>query len=272
MVNGNRRLAADLAAYPKRLESRDGCVTVRIWHIPVADKAHALNSFLREIPPDTSTAFFVDGYVRVMPEAFRLMHETMEANSDVFAVSGVPTVGTSAPLLRRRMLEEGGIHGNLFAVRGDVCRRLRESGFKLPLGIYWTDGLMGAVFCFSLDPSVNQWNSTRIIVDPRATWLRKPAVWWRWTDVRAYFKRLARQAQGKIENQAIRDYLARQRKRPESLPQTSSELVEHWMAEHPREARRLFIRNPLCLWGLRRIRTPRDWSRSGDGPELMACT
>jgi hypothetical protein len=269
MVNGNRQLAADLAAIIHLPEFCSSHIFIRIWYIPVADKANALNQYLNEIRPEADVTFFLDGYVQVMPEALKLMSESLAAKPETLAVSAVPTVGRSANSLRQTMLKGGGIHGNLFGVRREVCLRLRERGFRLPLGTYWTDGLMGAVFCFGLDPSCNDWESRRVGAHPQATWRLDPAVWWRPKDIRSYFRRRLRQAQGRLENRAIREHLANQRKTPESLPATSSELVEKWIAACPKAARQLFIRNPLCLLGLRKLRQPRDWSEATRPPELV---
>lgn len=270
IVNGNRQLASDLAGKIRVPEFPASQVSIRVWYIPVADKGNALNQYLHRIWPESDVTFFLDGYVQVMPDALRLMSEGLRSKPDALAVSGVPTMGRTASSQRRNMLASGGIHGNLFAVRREVCLRLRESGFRLPLGMYWTDGLMGAVFCLGLDPSSHRWESGRILAHPQATWRVQPAEWWRLKDVRGYFRRLLRQAQGKLENRAIREHLVNQRKTLESLPSTSSEMVEQWIAGFPHEARELFIQNPLCLLGWRKLRQPRDWSGVNEPPELVA--
>ncbi len=270
MVNGNRQLAEDLSAEIHLGNFSGPQILINVWYIPVGDKANALNQYLNGIRPEADVTFFLDGYVKVMPEALKLMSESLAAKPEVLAVSGVPTIGRSANSLRRNMLDGGRVHGNLFGVRGEVCQRLRERGFRIPLGTYWTDGLMGAVFCFGLDPSCNDWEPRRVWAHPLATWRLDPAVWWRLKDLRGYFKRRLRQAQGRLENRAIREHLANQRRPPETLPLTSSELVERWITTCPKAARQLFIRDPLCWLGLRKLRQPRDWSEITQSPQLVA--
>jgi hypothetical protein len=271
IVNGNRQLANETGKHVQSLRvATSAPISIRVWHIVIADKAHAWNKYLHEIWPGSEVAFFVDGYVRVMPDALALLSDGLAATPKALAASGVPNMGRSANLLRERMQREGGGHGNLHALRGNVCSRLRERGFRLPLGTYWTDGLLLGVICFDLDPARNEWDVSRILRHPQATWAFRPLAWWRPADVRSHWNRIMRQARGSLENLAIREHLHIQRKTPESLPRTVSELVESWLDAFPSAARAIFIRKPLCLVAARKLRHPRDWSQTALPPELVA--
>jgi hypothetical protein len=162
------------------------------------------------------------------------------------------------------------VHGNFYAVRGNALAHLRDVGFRLPLGIYRTDPLLIAVICFGLDPSRNEWDTTRLFVHPHATWTFHPLNWWKSGDLRAHLNRVMRQAQGVLENLAVREHLAVQKKSPQSLPRTTSELVGNWISRFPEAARRTFVRNPLCLRAARNLRRPRNWSETKISPELIA--
>ena len=269
MVNGNRALADAVARSVQQGELSNSPVGVRIWYIRVGDKANALNQYLHQVLLQSEVTFFLDGYVRVMPDALELLSERLALTPGAMAAGAIPRTRKSVKLHRQNVGKDGAMHGNLFAVRSEVCWRLRERGFRVPLGTYWTDGLMGAVFCFGLDPAKNRWEPARIAAEPRATWEFDRAVWWRLNDLRGHFKRLLRQAQGRLENQAIRNHMAVQRKTAESLPQTSAELVERWIAEFPAEARKFLLRSPMSLLGLRKLRKPRDWSRVHEPPEVV---
>jgi hypothetical protein len=271
IVNGNRDLANQAGLCLERLRDAERRRTsLRVWHIPLADKAHAWNQYLQEIWRPSDIAFFVDGYVQVKVDALKLMSDGLNARPNSFAASGLPKIGRSANKLTDIALHTGGIHGNLHAVRGDFMGRLRAANFRLPLGLYRVDGILGAVICFALDPAKNDWETDRIFVDPRATWIIRPLNWKSLKDIRIHTKRMMRQAQGVLENLAVREHLAVQKKSPQSLPRTSAELVGAWTKAFPRAAWRTCARNPLCLVALNKLRRPRDWSQASVPPLLVS--
>jgi hypothetical protein len=270
IVNGNRSLATETSHHIEELGYRQPTnAFLRVWYIPLADKAHSWNQYLHNIWRPSEIAFFVDGYVEVMPDALKLMSDGLEAKPKALAASGVPSVGRSAKKLKEMMLTETGIHGNLHALRGSSLEQLRAESFTLPLGFYRVDGLIGALVCFGLDPASNEWDSTRILVQPKATWMIRPLNWKSPKDIRSHGKRVVRQAQGVLENMAVREHLAVQKKSPQSLPQTSAELVGSWTRAFPRTALGTFIRNPFCLIAWSNLRRPRDWSQVSIPPLLL---
>jgi len=271
MINGNRELADEAGRHIETLQPVGRPRTIiRVWYIQVADKAHAWNQYVHDILPSSDVVFFVDGYVQVMPDALKLISDGFNDAPKALAASGVPTIGRSAGMQTELMLREGGIHGNLYAVRRDFVGQLRSTDFRLPLGIYRTDGVLGAVICFALDPAKNDWDSARIFVHPRATWKIRPSSFLSLADVRSHFKKVMRQAQGVLENLAVRQHMAIEKKTPQSLPRTTTELIEIWIASNPAMAFKAMLRNPLCLIAARRIRRVRDWSEASVPAHLVA--
>jgi hypothetical protein len=271
VVNGNRQLAVQMAAALPELQPSASCpVSIRLWHIAVADKAHAWNQYLHLIWPQSDVAYFVDGYAQVAPDSLGLLNQGLDNRPDAWAISGVPTVGRTAKSLRQEMIEQSGGHGTLHALRGNVCLQLRQRGFRIPLGLYRVDGLIFALVAFALDPAANSWDTTRTVVHPDVTWTFRPLAWWRLSDLRTYGRRLLRQAQGDLENRAIRQHLAVQKRAPESLPATCSELVLSWWKASPSEVRAMVLRNPLRFIAARKLRRWRDWSLAKSAPELLA--
>jgi len=105
-------------------------------------------------------------------------------------------MGRSELRLRQEMIQQGGIHGNLFCLKNETVRQIIEIGFKLPLGIYRTDATLGAVLFFNLDPKNNDWDPARILVNQFVSWSTKKRNWWRFSDLKDQAKRMLRQAQG----------------------------------------------------------------------------
>lgn len=148
-------------------------------------------------------------------------------------------------------------------------RELKRRSFKLPLGLYRTDSLIGAVLNFNLDPAKYRWDSSRILVHPGATWDIPTSKWWRFKDVRTHSRRIVRQAQGVLENAAVRDHLAIRKIVPEDLPSNVEDLVLNWISNNPQQARRLFQRQPLTFYAARKLRKRKDWSDAGLSPNLL---
>jgi hypothetical protein len=268
LINGNRELAIAAGAQDW-VGAAAGDGQVRIWSIAVGDKAHAWNEYLHRIWPPGTTAFFIDGYAQVKPDALQALGERLAEDDATLGATGVPTCGRSAPRLREQMLKTGGLHGNLHAIRAEAMAAMRASGFRLPLGLYRTDSLIGAVLMFGLDPSNNKWDPRRVAVAADASWHVDGLSDITWNNIRTQASRMLRQAQGDLENRAAREHLAVKRRAPSAMPRTARQLVNDWMEEHPKQARSLFFKRPLCLHAARKLKAARDWSEAWTAPELV---
>ena len=171
LVNGNAALADAVTKWARQAPGAAGHAhsRLRVWSILLGDKANTWNQYLYEIWPKSQIAFFIDGYVRVEADSFVRLAAGLLASPEYLAGTGVPSVGRSAKVLRDEMLKIGGIHGNLFALKATTIEALKEINFKLPLGLYRTDPVLGAVLSFNLAPSKFPWNPKgRILVTPRS--------------------------------------------------------------------------------------------------------
>lgn len=268
LINGNPSLAQEFAELAPTISS-DAC-KLRIWSIDAPDKAHTWNEYVYRIWEGGDIAFFVDGYARPKPDALELMERHLQAHPNAMAASGIPSSGRSAKAMEERMLRSGGgIHGNLYALTGSSMKGVRDTEFRLPLGIYRTDPLLGAVLTYRLDPSVNKWTRGSVVSVPGATWDVDGISELSYKNVVAYFKRRLRQAQGVLESQAFRDHMTIRRLPPRLLPVTAQEMVNNWLAAQPRAARAVFMKHPLCLYAARQLREPRDWSKTLAAPILL---
>ena len=267
LVNGNAQLAHDVAQVP--FDCPEHC-HLRIWSIKQGDKAHAWNEYVHRIWPQRGDAFFLDGYVDADVDAFDALDEALSAAPDAWGATGVPTSGRSAPHLRAQMLREGGFHGNLNVLRAHVMQKLQASGMRLPLGLYRTDSLTGALLMFGLDPASHTWDKQRIAVVPGAVWKVRAMGQLTYKNFVSQWKRILRQAQGELENRSVREHLAVKRLAPHLLAPTSQALVGGWIAEQPVQARQLFRKRPLCAYAAWRLRAPRDWTAAAVAPLMVA--
>jgi len=254
MVNGNASLVTSVVALLQSpgVPQVNGCL--RMWSIPHGDKANAWNQYLHHIWRGEEIAFFVDGYVQLQPDALGLLGKAVLDGPGVLGGSGVPTQGRSAKALRANMLVNGGFHGNLCCIQGDVIQRLKDRGIKLPVGLYRTDSLMGAFLAYNLDPGTDPWADERIAVHPDASWRVDAQPVWHVSALRSHWKRMLRQARGVLELAAFREHAAVRRLPPERLPDTASAMVSAWVRDCPQDARQALGWHPLRWWALRQLR------------------
>lgn len=268
LINGNPSLAHALTKQAVNFRIQEGPV-LRIWSIAFGDKAHAWNEYMHTIWADESIVFFIDGYVRINPDAVSILGNAVSSNANVFGGSGVPTTGRNASKQRGIMLKEGGMQGNFCCMKGESIREFKRRQIRLPLGIYRTEVLISTLLAFGIDPQRKKWDAHRILVDPLASWTHDERNWWNYKHVYAQLKRIFRQARGRLENKAVRHHFVEQKLSPEQLPVTSNDLVMKWAAQAPREYRSLIMRSPLVLLAMRFFRRPRDFSASRHPPERL---
>lgn len=254
LVNGNDQLAGDAVRFLAKASNTKGA-SVRIWSIPLGDKANAWNQYIHKIWSGEDLAFFIDGYVRINPDAVKLLGEAVMSETLALGGSGVPTSGRSAKALRNNLIINTGFHGNLCCIKGRVVAQMRDASISLPVGLYRTDSLMGALLCYALDPGSHGWEDHRILVHPNASWDVDLVRWWRLHDLTAIAKRYARQARGRLENKAIANHLAIRRQTPQSMPDTARALVLEWAGRCQADLQSIISRDPLARWALRDIYT-----------------
>lgn len=259
LVNGNQALADGLATELTRRQNApdwtETSLDLKVWSILLADKANAWNQYTHELWAGEEIVFFIDGYIRLNADAVELLGTAVAANPQALGGTGVPTIGRSAKALRENLIVNTGYHGNFCCIKGDTIHQMRDKQIRLPLGLYRTDSLMGAILCYALDPGSHIWEDFRIHVHPTASWQIDPAKWWRVRDLRAYLKRYFRQIRGRIENAAFAEHLANRRCSPATLPATARKMVLKWSEQCPDDARVLARSNPVIRYVMAEIQS-----------------
>ena len=271
VVNGNHSLASQmLAVLPSRPAPLNWALPrLRLWSLPLGDKAHAMNEYLHRIWPGNAPAFFVDGYVRVRAEAPALLAQALATAPGVLAATGVPGSGRTAASMRAQMRTEGGLHGNFFVLGVPALKALRALKFRLPLGLYRTDATLGAALSFGLDPSKNGWDPLRHIrVEDRARWDVEAKPWWQLAEMKAQWRRRQRQAQGRLENRSVRNLYAERRSPISVLPSTARDLVLGWQAAERADFLAMLASSQQVRRAFDRLLMTRDWTSARSAPEL----
>lgn len=273
LVNGNATLAEDLRESLQReppIQLAASHHTLRIWHIAQGGKSHAWNQYIHALWPCAGVTFFIDGYVRPEPDALARLAEHLRNAPSAFASTGIPSIGRTAKRIREEMLKNGGLHGNLFALSSNTIDELRRTGFKLALGLYSFDTVLGAILGYGLDPKAKQWDAkTRIIVVPDVTWKTETKRWWHPSDIRTQIKRNLNIAQRVLERKATKYYLQKCQMPIGRFPKHVSDYVLTWMQACPEDAQKTLWQAPLSRLALRRITRPTDWSMARHSPKLV---
>ncbi len=243
--------------------------SARLWFLPLGDKAHAWNTYVHELWPMARTTVFIDGYVEVAWDAIQILDDALSRSPNALAATGVPSVGLSSKALRQRMISGGGIHGNLYALSDRAMMSARHEVFRMPLGLYRTDPMLGAMLRYRFRPDLHDWDMTQVIVAPLATWSFEALKWWKLSDLKTHFRRYTRQGQGQLENLAFRHAFRNLRKRANELPASSTEMIQQWITSCPSEASNVMKRFSMTRHSFREMQRRNEWSKASDPAVLL---
>jgi hypothetical protein len=247
IVNGSSDDSAALA-----LDTASKCgVAIAVHAIAYGDKANAINCFFYTLREPARYYFFIDAYVKIGPDALAAMETCLATRPDVVAATGVAVNGRTMYRGTASTLNDGGrLHGQLHALRRDFIDRLVAKRLRLPIGLYYGDGLIGSMAMHDLDPLRIEWEPKRIAGGPEATYAIPTLSAVSVRDMRRQFQRKVRQMRGRLENLAIRSIVYE--RGYEGLPEFADDMVKAYLAEHGRPRTSRFDR-PFQILALREI-------------------
>ncbi len=256
ILNGS----TDGSAQALKAAAPEIAVPFSVHEIHYPDKSNAINQVVHRLRAQAEICFFVDAYAMITPNSLVDLAQALADNPRALAAAAVPSIGRSAEAMRAEMMVNPGLHGSLFALRGDFVARMAETGFRLPVGLYRGDGLIGSAVMHNLDALGVPWTKDFIAVAPSATWAFRPLSPWNSADRQRQWNRLLRQGRGELEDMAIKriiyegNYAA--------LPEFASALVRYLVKEDRPQLMASLKRRPLGVLAVR------DAFRANDpGPE-----
>ena len=229
LINGNHNLYQALVDNKSQLNQVES-VEVTAYDFAFGDKANVWNQYFYQLAGQAQFHIFIDGYVNLYPDTIAQIEQSFE-QEPFLAATGVPSAGRSAKHLKQQMIEHGGIHGNLCIFTRACIDKIVEKQFRLPVGLYRVDGLIGAVINFNFSPKNNAWNAFGVKVIAELTWSVEQSSVFSLQDLYAQFKRKIRQAQGDIENNAIKHLFNDEKIEVADLPATSQALCLNHLAD-----------------------------------------
>lgn len=206
----------------------------------VADKANAWNLYVHDIFPAERVSefeiyFFMDGDVTLATATMPLLASALDEVLNAEAAGGMPATGRDRDAWRQRMVANGMLAGNCYALRGSFVQRLRERQVRMPVG------LIGEDFFVSWLVASDAWRDyqrneedARLVFHGNAEFSFRSLSPWRLADYRTHLRRKWRYTLRALQHQMLLLLL-----------------VDKGLSAMPRDVEELYRRAPLpsrLLW------------------------
>lgn len=195
------------------------CATVLpdLWlaEIDVADKANAWNVYVHElITPERAREieiyFFMDGDVTLERDALALLASSLEEVPTAKAAGGMPATGRNRASWRARMVRNGTLAGNLYALRAGFVDTVRERRVRVPMGLVFEDSLVSWLVATQFGRTKTVGSNPHSIFCANAEFSFRSLSLLRPADYRLYLRRKWRYTRGGLELQMLLNVLRAQ--------------------------------------------------------------
>lgn len=228
---------------------------VRVHIYREGGKARSWNRFLfDDLNSFHETHIFVDGDAEITPGSIEALRQTLKQKPQANAASGLPMNGRKMAYYQQAMQREHGLFGDLYALRGNFLRRMKQGGIRLPDDVIGEDGLICAMAKTDLaDESC--WNNERVVVCEGAGFLCAPVSTLSPQSWRMQYRRMVnysvRHYQNAMISRIMRDA------GPKGLPRLLSEIYRRELpGMQPRGLPQLFWFDRLALKHMARAVEP----------------
>jgi glycosyltransferase involved in cell wall biosynthesis len=176
---------------------------VHLVSIALGDKANAWNVFVHEVAPRSAPHyFFIDGDVRATPDALDIMAQALAQHPQANGVSALPKSGRGVAAFQRDMLQDNGVAGNLYGLRGAFVERIRAQAIHMPVGTIGEDALIGAMLKWDLSGDT-RWDNSRVVVAREAGFEFDSVSPWLPREWKKYFRRRVRYSVRGYQNKML---------------------------------------------------------------------
>lgn len=176
---------------------------VHLVSIALGDKANAWNRFVHEVAPrGAGPYFFIDGDVRATPGALDAMTQMLLQHPQANGVSAMPQSGRGVEAFQRDMLNNNGVAGNLYGLRGAFIERIRAQAIRMPIGTIGEDALIGAMLKWDLRGDT-RWDNSRVVVAQAAGFEFDSVSPWLPREWKKYFRRRVRYSVRGYQNKML---------------------------------------------------------------------
>ena len=218
VVNGSSDATAQIVADHADLG-------VRLVEYKQGGKSRSWNRFMLDEAEPSGTYVLVDGDARITPGTIDGLLRCLAENPRANAASAMPCNGRRVAEYRRAMMEEHGLFGDCYALRGSFVARMRSGGIRLPSDLIGDDSLVGALVKTDLGTEAD-WDDERVVVCPDAGFLCRP---------NSFGREGMRMQAGRMINYSVRHFQNRmvsaimQRDGPGGLPERMADIYPEWL-------------------------------------------
>ena len=231
-----------------------------LWlaEMAVADKANAWNVYVHElITPERAgeieTYFFMDGDVRLERDALALLAAALSAVPTANAAGGMPATGRNRVSWRARMIKNGTLAGNLYALRSSFVDCVRQRQIRIPIGLVFEDSLLSQLVATEFGEATSRSEDPRCIFCLTAEFSFRSLSLIRPGDYRLYWSRKWRYARGGLQLEMLINVL-----RVGGMAAMPGHVNELYLkAPLPSRMRWMGLDTPLRLLSVLRVRSYR---------------
>lgn len=201
---------------------------LRVHDFAQGGKARTWNRFVHTILADPlpPAVIFMDGDAEITPGAFDALITALRDEPRVNAVAALPRNGRRFAHYQATIRAEGGLFGDLYALRGAFLGRIRAAGLHLPLDLVGDDGLVAAWAATDLGPDA-QWDRARLGHADGAGFLCEPVDPLRPRGLRLQYRRMTSYAVRHFQGRIVSDIMRREG--PAGLPARLASLYADWL-------------------------------------------
>jgi glycosyltransferase involved in cell wall biosynthesis len=175
---------------------------VHLVPIALADKADAWNTYVHgHLPPDAEFSFFMDGDVTAESGAFPALLDALARAPEAHVAAAVPRNGRNREDFEKQIVEEHGVAGNLYCIRGAFLNRLRTLAVRMPIGLIGDDGWVAAFAKWDLNPQ-GTWDNARVEPCPEAGFIFEQ-IPVSWKGAVKYWRRMKRYSLRQYQNRML---------------------------------------------------------------------
>jgi glycosyltransferase involved in cell wall biosynthesis len=180
--------------------------------IDVADKANAWNVYVHElITPERAgqieTYFFMDGDVRLEPDALVQLAFALSAVPSAKAAGGMPATGRDRASWRSRMVKNGILAGNLYSLRAGFIDCVRQRQIRVPVGLVFEDSFLSWLVATQFGQVTAPEEDPQCIFCPTAEFSFRSLSLTRPGDYRLYWRRKWRYTYGGLQLEMLMNVL-----------------------------------------------------------------
>jgi hypothetical protein len=240
-VRGSANLLADLT----------------LVEIDTADKANAWNVFVHDViaperAAEIETYFFMDADVTLEPRALNLLAAALHEHPSANAAGAMPATGRNRDLWRTRMVRNGTLAGNLYALRSTFVDELRNHHVRMPVGLIGEDLFLSWLVA-NLGARPRQDEGPRCIFCPNAEFSFRSLSPLRADDVRRYVRRKWRYTYRALQLEMLMHVL-----RKDGIAAMPPDVHELYAtAPLPSRLKWVGLDSPMRLWAVLQIRAHR---------------